>query len=74
MRLAVISQALAQWIEAVAAAQSLNNDLKQAIARRRTPRPKATLKAEVTSHLRALQRRPAKVRSFVQAPPVRYAA
>lgn len=52
----------------------LNNDLKQAIARRRTPRTKAALKGEVTSHMRSLQRTPAKVRSFFQAPSVRYAA
>ena len=52
----------------------INNDLKQAIAKRRTPRTKDALKAEVTSHMRALQRRPAKVRSFFQAPTVRYAA
>ena len=52
----------------------LNNDLKQAIAKRRTPRTKAALRDEVTSHMRDLQRRPAKVRSFFQEPSVRYAA
>lgn len=52
----------------------LNNDLKQAIAKRRTPRTKAALREEVTSHMRDLQRRPAKVRSFFRAPSVRYAA
>jgi transposase len=52
----------------------LNNDLKQAMARRRIPRDKATLKAGLTSYLRSLQRRPAKVRSFFQARTVRYAA
>lgn len=52
----------------------LNNDLKQAIARRRTPRTKAALRDEVTSHMRDLQRRPAKVRSFFQHPDARYAA
>jgi len=52
----------------------LNNDLKQAMARRRTPRDKASLKAGLTSYMRSLQRRPAKVRSFFQAATVRYAA
>lgn len=52
----------------------LNNDLKQAIAKRRTPRTKAALRDEVTSHMRDLQRRPAKIRSFFRAPSVRYAA
>jgi DDE superfamily endonuclease len=52
----------------------LNNDLKQAIARRRTPRDKAALKSGLTSYMRSLQRCPAKVRAFFQAPTVRYAA
>jgi transposase len=52
----------------------LNNDLKQAIAKRRTPRTKAALRDEVNSHMRDLQQRPAKVRSFFRAPSVRYAA
>ena len=52
----------------------INNDLKQAIAKRRTPRTKDALKAEVTAHMRALQRRPARVRSFFEAAAVRYAA
>lgn len=52
----------------------LNNDLKQAIAKRRTPRTKAALKDEVSSHMRDLQRRPDKVRSFFRAQSVRYAA
>lgn len=52
----------------------LNNDLKQAIAKRRTPRTKAALRDEVEAHMRDLQRRPAKVRAFFQAEPVRYAA
>src|SRR3982751_1126808 len=38
----------------------LNNDLKQAIARRRTPRDKAALKSSLTSYMRSLQRCPAK--------------
>jgi transposase len=52
----------------------LNNDLKQAMARRRTPRDKAALKSSLTSYMRSLQRCPAKVRAFFQAPTVRYAA
>src|ERR1041384_4957168 len=52
----------------------LNNDLKQAMARRRTPRDKAALKSGLTSYMRSLQRCPAKVRAFFQAPSVRYAA
>jgi transposase len=52
----------------------LNNDLKQAMARRRTPRDKAALKSSLTSYMRSLQRCPAKVRAFFQAPSVRYAA
>ena len=52
----------------------LNNDLKQAIARRRTPRTKAALRDEVKAHMRDLQRRPAKVRAFFRAPSVAYAA
>jgi len=52
----------------------LNNDLKQAMARQRTPKDKAGLKSGLTSYMRGLQRRPAKVRAFFQAPTVRYAA
>ena len=52
----------------------LNNDLKPALARRRTPRDKAALKSSLTSYMRSLQRCPAKVRAFFQAPTVRYAA
>lgn len=52
----------------------LNNDMKQAMARRRIPKDKAGLKAGLTSYMRSLQKRPAKVRAFFQAPTVRYAA
>jgi hypothetical protein len=44
------------------------------MARRRTPKDKATLKFSLTSYMRSLQRCPAKVRAFFQAPTVRYAA
>jgi transposase len=52
----------------------LNNDLKQAMTRRRTPRDKTALKSGLTSYMRSLQRCPARVRAFFQAPTVRYAA
>ena len=52
----------------------LNNDLKQAMARRRTPKDKAALKSSLTSYMRSLQCCPAKVRAFFQAATVRYAA
>jgi transposase len=52
----------------------LNNDVKQAMARHQVPRDKASLRAGLTSYMRGLQRRPAKVRAFFQAPSVRYAA
>jgi len=38
------------------------------MARRRTPRDKAALKSGLTSYMRSLQRCPAKVRAFFQAP------
>ena len=52
----------------------LHNDLKQSLARRRVPKDRTTLKAELSRYMRSLQRRPAKVRSFFQAHTVRYAA
>ena len=52
----------------------LNNDLKQAMARRRTPKDRAALKSGLTNYMRGLQKRPAKVKAFFQAPSVRYAA
>lgn len=52
----------------------VNNDLKQAMGRRATPMDKAAMTAGLRSHMRGLQRRPDKVRSFFQAPDVRYAA
>lgn len=52
----------------------VNNDVKQAMGRRSTPLDKAAMKAGLKSHMRGLQRRPEKVRSFFQAPDVRYAA
>ena len=52
----------------------LNNDVKQAMARRRIPRDKARLKSGLSSYMRGLQIQPAKIRAFFQAPTVRYAA
>lgn len=52
----------------------VNNDVKQAMGRRSTPMDKAAMKAGLKSHMHGLQRRPDKVRSFFQAPDVRYAA
>jgi hypothetical protein len=52
----------------------LNDDVKQAMARRAVPSDKAAMKAGLTSYMRGLQRRSAKVRAFSQAATVRYAA
>ena len=52
----------------------VNNDVKQGMARRTTPMDKAAMKNGLSSHMRGLQRRPKKVRSFFQADDVRYAA
>ena len=52
----------------------VNNDVKQAMARRQAPKNKAELKKGLTSYMRGLQKRPAKIRAFFQAPTVRYAA
>lgn len=51
-----------------------NNDVKQALGRRGTPRDKAAMRAGLRSHMRALKHRPAKMRSFCQTQDVRYAA
>ena len=52
----------------------VNNDVKQAMGRRTTPMDNTAMKAGLTSHMRGLQRKPHKVRTFFQAPDVRYAA
>ena len=52
----------------------VNNHVKQAMGRRTTPMDKAAMKAGLNAHMRGLQRRPDKVRSFFRAPDVRYAA
>jgi transposase len=52
----------------------MHNDLKQTMARRCMPKDKAGLKSFLRSHMHRLQKMPAKVRAFFQAPEVRYAA
>jgi transposase len=52
----------------------LNNDVKQAMGRRKAPKDKAEMKQGLTSYMRGLQKRPGKVRAFFLAPSVRYAA
>ena len=52
----------------------LNNDVKQGLARRQTPKDKAAMKGALASYMRGLQKRPDKVMSFFQPPMVRYAA
>ena len=52
----------------------LNNDLKQAMARRRTPRDKIALKSSLTSYMRSLQRCTATVRASSRLLTVRYSA
>ena len=52
----------------------MHNDLKQTMARRCMPTDKDALKSFLRSHMRRLQKMPAKVRAFFQAPEVRYAA
>jgi transposase len=52
----------------------MHNDAKQAVARGRIPKDKASMRAGLSSYMRSLQRRHAKVRSFFKAPSVRYAA
>lgn len=52
----------------------LNGDLKLSVAARVPARNKAELRQAARSHLRTLQRRPARVRRFFQHPRVIYAA
>ena len=52
----------------------LNSDLKRSISKRRSPRSVEELTHNVRSHLKRVQLRPAKVRSFFKAPHTRYAA
>ena len=52
----------------------VNNDVKQAMARKPAPLSKAEMKQGLTAYMRGLQKRPEKVKSFFEAPSVRYAA
>src|SRR3954463_1874625 len=52
----------------------MHNDAKQAVPRGRIPKDKASMRSALSSYMRSLQRRHAKVRSFFKAPSVRYAA
>jgi transposase len=52
----------------------VNNDVKQGMGRRSTPMDKVAMRVGLTAHMRGLQSRPHKVRSFFQAPDIRYAA
>ena len=52
----------------------VNNDVKQAMARKPAPKSKDELKQGLTSYMRGLQKRPDKIKAFFQAPSVRYAA
>lgn len=52
----------------------VNNDVKQAMARKPAPKSKHELKQGLTSYMRGLQKRPDKIKSLFQAPSVRYAA
>lgn len=54
--------------------ECLNADLKHAVTHRAPVRTKLHLKRVTISHLRKLQRRPGRVRSYFQHKPVRYAA
>jgi transposase len=54
--------------------ECLNADLKDAVTRRAPARNKTQLKDAAISHLRKLQKSPARVRKYFQHNPVRYAA
>jgi len=54
--------------------ECLNADLKHAVTKRAPIRSKAHLQRAAIAHLRSLQRRPARVRSYFRHKPVRYAA
>ena len=46
----------------------VNNDVKQAMARKPVPKSKDELKQELTSYMHRLQKRPDKIKAFFQAP------
>jgi len=52
----------------------LNNDLKQRLSRHPKPKDKPSLVKQVRATMHALQRQPARTRSYFRAPAVQYAA
>ena len=52
----------------------LHNDLKQSLGRHPAAKDRAGLESRLRGYLRRLQRQPARVRAFFQAPTTRYAA
>ena len=52
----------------------LNNDLKQQLRRQRQPGTKDELSKNTRAVLRAIQRSPARIRTYFKPQPVRYAA
>jgi transposase len=52
----------------------LNRDLKMGVHSGKPPRTKAQLKSKSISHLRMLQKKPARVKKYFNHPKVRYAA
>jgi hypothetical protein len=53
---------------------ALNADLKQAVTKLAPARTKLQLVKATSSHLRSVQRRPARVRKYFEHEPIRYAA
>jgi transposase len=52
----------------------LNHDVKRSLAKRPAPKDQANLRRTLRSTMRRLQRTPAKVKAFFQAPTTAYAA
>ena len=54
--------------------EMLNADLKQAVTTKAPARTKGQLLKTTTSHMRKLQKSPARVKSYFEHAPVKYAA
>ncbi len=54
--------------------EMLNADLKQAVTKLAPARTKLQLVKATSSHLRSVQRQPARVRKYFENEPIRYAA
>ncbi len=54
--------------------EMLNADLKQAVTKLAPARTKLQLVKATSSHLRSVQRQPARVRKYFEHEPIRYAA